>query len=73
MQVESTNKSNKRKKHDEFMEITDKILLKKGIKPKNFDMEAVKAARKNVYDDFVKNNIDLLLEILDEDEGVNKQ
>lgn len=42
--------------------MTDKIIDKKGLKPKDFDRQAIKEARQKLYDDFVKENISQLLD-----------
>ncbi|XIL51323.1 hypothetical protein N8C81_16170 (plasmid) [Enterococcus faecium] len=56
------NKKKKKKKVDKFTEMTDKIIEKKGLKPKDFDRQAIKEARQKLYDDFVKENISQLLD-----------
>lgn len=55
-------KTKKKKKVDKFTEMTDKIIEKKGLKPKDFDRQAIKEARQKLYDDFVKENISQLLD-----------
>ncbi|MBY6889369.1 hypothetical protein HYH68_16375 [Clostridium botulinum] len=52
--------SSKRRGKDEFTKITDKIILEKGLKPKDFDKQAILKERKKIYDEFVAENIDLL-------------
>lgn len=63
-QKESENKAKKqrKKKIDPFMEMTDKIINKKGMNPKDFDKNAIFEARKKLYDEFVNENITLLLD-----------
>jgi 3-oxoacyl-[acyl-carrier-protein] synthase III len=60
---ETSEKNKKKKKEvDKFTEMTDKIIEKKGLKPKDFDRQAIKEARQKLYDDFVKENISQLLD-----------
>lgn len=59
---ETSEKTKKKKKVDKFTEMTDKIIEKKGLKPKDFDRQAIKEARQKLYDDFVKENISQLLD-----------
>jgi 3-oxoacyl-[acyl-carrier-protein] synthase III len=61
-QETSEKKKKKKKKVDKFTEMTDKIIEKKGLKPKDFDRQAIKEARQKLYDDFVKENISQLLD-----------
>lgn len=49
------------KKKDPFIENTNKILEGKGIDPKQFDKEAIREARQQVYNEFVEENIGKLL------------
>jgi 3-oxoacyl-[acyl-carrier-protein] synthase III len=59
---EKKKKKKKKRKVDKFTEMTDKIIEKKGLKPKDFDRQAIKEARQKLYDDFVKENISQLLD-----------
>jgi hypothetical protein len=59
---ETSEKTKKKKEVDKFTEMTDKIIEKKGLKPKDFDRQAIKEARQKLYDDFVKENISQLLD-----------
>lgn len=52
----------KKKKKPSFKENTDKILQKQGINPKDFDKQAIYEARKVKYDEFVSENLSLILE-----------
>jgi hypothetical protein len=61
-QETSEKKKKKKKKVDKFTEMTDKIIEKKGLKPKDFDRQAIKETRQKLYDDFVKENISQLLD-----------
>ncbi|EEV57961.1 predicted protein (plasmid) [Enterococcus faecium 1,231,408] len=61
-QETSEKNKKKKKKVDKFTEMTDKIIEKKGLKPKDFDRQAIKEARQKLYDDFVKENISQLLD-----------
>lgn len=59
---EAKNKATTQKKVDPFIEMTDKIIEKQGLKPKDFDQKAIREARQKLYDEFVKENIGLLLD-----------
>ncbi|KRU39991.1 hypothetical protein [Clostridium sporogenes] len=59
-QKPKSNSSKRNRGKDEFTKITDKIILEKGLKPKEFDKQAILKARKKIYDEFVAENIDLL-------------
>lgn len=61
IEVESP-KRKRAKKVDPFIDTTNKIIEKKGMKPKDFDQKAIREARKALYDSFVKENIELLLD-----------
>ncbi|EPY6472539.1 hypothetical protein ACWO4B_003236 [Clostridium sporogenes] len=61
IQEEKPKSSNKRKSKDKFTKITDKIILKKGLKPKEFDQQAIRKERQKLYDEFVSENIESLL------------
>lgn len=60
--MKKNKKKKEKKKVDKFTEMTDKIIEKKGLKPKDFDRQAIKEARQKLYDDFVKENISQLLD-----------
>ncbi|MBO0481503.1 hypothetical protein [Candidatus Enterococcus courvalinii] len=59
---EAKTKRPRKKKVDPFIEMTDKIIEKQGLKPKDFDQKAIREARQKLYDEFVKENIGLLLD-----------
>ncbi|EMF0336547.1 hypothetical protein KCT23_002357 [Enterococcus faecium] len=62
--VEQVNKTKRqrKKKVDPFIEMTDKIIQKKGLTPREFDQTAIRKERQKLYDEFVKENIGLLLD-----------
>lgn len=62
LEQENKPKRTRKKKVDPFIEMTDKILEKKGLKPKEFDQLAIKEARQKIYQEFVEENIGLLLD-----------
>lgn len=59
---ETKRKRTQKKQVDPFIETTNKIIEKKGLKPKEFDQMAIREARQKLYDEFVKENIGLLLD-----------
>lgn len=61
-EVENKPKKQRKKKVDPFMEMTDKIITKKGMNPKDFDKNAIFEARNKLKDEFVNENISLLLD-----------
>lgn len=61
--TEQSAKKSRAKKVDPFIEKTDKILAIKGITPREFDKQAVLEARKTMYQEFIEENIDKLLEL----------
>lgn len=61
-EVENKPKKQRKKKVDPFMEMTDKIITKKGMNPKDFDKNAIFEARKKLKEEFVNENISLLLD-----------
>lgn len=58
----TSKKAIKINKKESFTSVTNKILEKEGVNPKDFDKEAIKNARQKVYDKFVKENIGKLLD-----------
>lgn len=59
---ETKRKRTQKKQVDPFIETTNKIIEKKGLKPREFDQKAIREARQKLYDEFVKENIGLLLD-----------